>query len=141
MAPPSPTQWLSGRLVVPGWTGTYWTKHLAPIEAATKPFGGFWMNRAYRIPNGKFPIVDHFLTQMAAADAPITEMVMNSLITATAKDHGVGGRGRSRRLAWDGGYGIRGAEISTDGGDIWQKRRARRKNLGRFSFRAVPLSS
>src|SRR5262249_30690207 len=44
------------RLVVPGWTGTYWVKHLTSIEVATKPFDGFWMKSAYRIPVGKFPV-------------------------------------------------------------------------------------
>ena len=43
------------RLIVPGWTATYWMKHLDTIEAWTKPFAGFWMKSAYRIPNGKFP--------------------------------------------------------------------------------------
>jgi sulfite dehydrogenase (cytochrome) subunit A len=38
------------RLVVPGWTATYWMKHLDTIEAWTKPFAGFWMKSAYRIP-------------------------------------------------------------------------------------------
>ena len=31
------------RLVIPGWTATYWMKHLVAIEAVAKPFGGFWM--------------------------------------------------------------------------------------------------
>ena len=44
------------RLIVPGWTGTYWMKHLITINALTKPQGGFWMNPAYRIPVGKFPV-------------------------------------------------------------------------------------
>ncbi len=45
------------RLIVPGWTGTYWMKHLININALTKPQGGFWMKPAYRIPVGKFPVV------------------------------------------------------------------------------------
>src|SRR5436190_4560788 len=45
------------RLVLPGWTGTYWVKHLTSISAATKPFANFWMSAAYRIPLGKFPVV------------------------------------------------------------------------------------
>ena len=44
------------RIVVPGWTGTYWMKHVTSIKAVTKPFDGFWMKSAYRIPLGKFPI-------------------------------------------------------------------------------------
>ncbi len=75
------------RLVVPGWTATYWMKHLDTIEAWTKPFAGFWMKSAYRIPNGKFPIVQHFVSQMTAANEPITEMVVNSMITAPQQGH------------------------------------------------------
>ena len=70
------------RLIVPGWTATYWMKHLDSIEAWTKPFAGFWMKNAYRIPTQKFPIVQHFLTQQTATSEPITEMVINSMITA-----------------------------------------------------------
>jgi DMSO/TMAO reductase YedYZ molybdopterin-dependent catalytic subunit len=42
------------RLIVPGWTGTYWMKHLISITALTKPLGSFWMNPGYRIPVGSF---------------------------------------------------------------------------------------
>ena len=31
------------RLIVPGWTGTYWMKHIISISALTKPQSGFWM--------------------------------------------------------------------------------------------------
>src|SRR6478736_1881836 len=72
------------RLIVPGWTGTYWMKHLITINALTKPQGGFWMNPAYRVPLGKFPVVARFITQETAANTPITEMVVNSLITSHA---------------------------------------------------------
>ena len=70
------------RIVVPGWTGTYWMKHVVSIEALTKPRTNFWMNPAYRIPLGKFPLVERFITQETAANTPITEMVVNSLITS-----------------------------------------------------------
>jgi len=43
------------RLIVPGWTATYWMKHLVSIQAIAKPFDGFWMRGAYRIPTGMFP--------------------------------------------------------------------------------------
>jgi DMSO/TMAO reductase YedYZ molybdopterin-dependent catalytic subunit len=75
------------RLIVPGWTGTYWMKHLITIEAAAKPFDGFWMRAAYRIPTGKFPIAQHFLSQMTDANEPITEMVVNSVIAFPADNH------------------------------------------------------
>src|SRR5215468_5256096 len=72
------------RLIVPGWTGTYWMKHLTTISALTKPQGGFWMNPAYRIPLGKFPLVARFTSQETDVNTPITEMVINSLITSPA---------------------------------------------------------
>ena len=56
------------RIIVPGWTGTYWMKHVISIKALTKPQGGFWMNPAYRIPIGKFPMVARFITQENAAE-------------------------------------------------------------------------
>jgi len=62
------------RLIVPGWTATYWMKHLVSIEASSRPFEGFWMKRAYRIPTGKFPVIQHFVTQMTEANEPITEV-------------------------------------------------------------------
>ena len=39
------------RLVVPGHYGTYWVKHLADITVLDKEFDGYWMQKAYRIPD------------------------------------------------------------------------------------------
>lgn len=44
------------RLVVPGWTATYWTKQVTEINALTKPQGGYWMAKAYRVPLGTFSL-------------------------------------------------------------------------------------
>jgi DMSO/TMAO reductase YedYZ molybdopterin-dependent catalytic subunit len=109
------------RIVVPGWTGTYWMKHVVSINAVTKPFEGFWMKSAYRIPVGKFPVVARFITQETAANTPITECVVNSLITSHADGASVraGSRASVSGIAWDGGYGIRAVEVSTDGGKTW----------------------
>jgi len=124
------------RLVVPGWTGTYWVKHLTSIEVATKPFDGFWMKSAYRIPVGKFPVVARFISQETATNTPITEMVVNSLITSPAEGASVkAGRPMTvSGVAWDGGYGIRVVEISTDGGRTWVAA-SLSEDAGRFAFR------
>ncbi len=123
------------RLTVPGWTGTYWMKHLVAINALTKPQGGFWMNPAYRIPLGEFPIVARFITQETATTTPITEMVVNSLITSHADGAGVPvGEVMVRGLAWDGGYGIRTVEASTDRGQTWAAATLG-DDLGRYAFR------
>jgi len=39
------------RLVVPGYYGTYWVKHLNEINLVDNIFDGFWMKTAYRIPD------------------------------------------------------------------------------------------
>jgi DMSO/TMAO reductase YedYZ molybdopterin-dependent catalytic subunit len=124
------------RLIVPGWTGTYWMKHLTTISALTKPQGGFWMAGAYRIPLGKFPLVARFVSQETTVNTPITEMVINSLITS----HVDRDRIRSRRpvtiagIAWDAGYVIRSVELSIDGGKTWTEAMLD-QDLGRFAFR------
>lgn len=125
------------RLIVPGWTATYWMKHLVTIDAVTKPFDGFWVKGAYRIPTGKFPIVQHFETQVTAVNEPITEIVVNSLIASPAEGQQV----RVNQpvdiagIAWDGGYGIRRVEVSVDNGKAWQEATLG-PDLGRFAFRA-----
>jgi DMSO/TMAO reductase YedYZ molybdopterin-dependent catalytic subunit len=125
------------RLIVPGWVATYWMKHLVTIEAVTKPFGGFWMKNAYRIPTGKFPVVQHFLSQMTDANEPITEMVVSSLIAFPAEGQQVpvGQPLEIAGVAWDAGYGIRSVEVSVDNGDVWRAATLG-PDLGRFAFRS-----
>ena len=129
------------RLIVPGWTGTYWMKHVTSIKAVTKPDTNFWMTPAYRIPLGKFPLVTRFTSQESATNTPITEMVVNSLITDPAdgtkvsavRPATIGG------IAWDGGYGIRSVEVSSDGGKTWAAATLG-DDLGRFAFRTFRYS-
>lgn len=124
------------RIVVPGWTGTYWVKHITSITAVTKPFDGFWMKSAYRIPIGKFPVVARFITQETPVNTPITEMLVNSLITSPMDGTSVkyGATVAVAGLSWDGGYGIRSVEISTDGGKSWTDA-ALGEDLGKYAFR------
>jgi sulfite dehydrogenase len=123
------------RIIVPGWTGTYWMKHVITINALTKPQGGFWMKPAYRVPVGKFPLRDRFITQEDATSTPITEIVVNSLITSHREDARVKpGNVTVSGLAWDGGYGIRRVEVSTDGGKTWTDAKLG-QDLGNYAFR------
>jgi DMSO/TMAO reductase YedYZ molybdopterin-dependent catalytic subunit len=124
------------RLIVPGWTGTYWMKHVVSISALTKPQSGFWMAAAYRVPLGKFPVVARFLSQETAVNTPITEMVVNSLITShTDGAHVPAGQPVTvGGIAWDGGYGIGSVEVSSDGGKTWSSATLG-EDLGRFAFR------
>ena len=72
------------RLVVPGWTATYWIKHLSSIEVRNTPLDNFWVKTGYRIPTGAFPGLETFASQETAANTPITEIAINSLITTPA---------------------------------------------------------
>jgi hypothetical protein len=124
------------RLVVPGWTATYWTKQIVTVQVVTQPFKGFWMNPAYRIPKGKFPLVDRFVSQETETNTPITEMVVNSLITNVkpGQKFKLGQRVEVKGIAWDGGYGMQVVEISTDGGRSWRASELG-QDLGKFSWR------
>ena len=123
------------RLIVPGWTGTYWMKHLTTIKALTKPEASFWMNPAYRIPLGRFPLVARFTSQETAVNTPITEIVVNSLITDPLDGANVRmGPIAIGGIAWDGGYGISSVEVSSDGGKTWMAATLG-EDLGRFAFR------
>ncbi len=124
------------RIVVPGWTGTFWVKHLTKIAAVSKPFDGFWMKTGYRIPVGKFPLVQRFISQETAVNTPLTEMAVNSLITSPNDGARVeaGRKTVISGIAWDGGYGIRSVAISADNGKSWAEA-ALREDLGKFAFR------
>jgi len=127
------------RLVVPGWTGTYWVKQLVSVKVVTKPEGNFWMSTAYRLPKGRFK-TPSFKSQVAAANEPITTMVVNSLIMSLKTGQQLR-RGQPlvvKGVAWDGGSGIAQVEVSTDGA-TWQAAKLG-KDLGRFSFREFSFS-
>lgn len=131
------------RLVVPGWTATYWVKHLTHIHVEPQPFEGFWMKAAYRVPTGVFPGA-RFASQENRETTPITEILVSSLVTS----HESGARlprGRPAAIegwAWDGGSGIAAVEISRDGGNSWQAAELA-DDHGRFSWRGfrAPLDT
>lgn len=126
------------RLVVPGWTGTYWIKMITEINVINKPWDGFWMRVAYRIPIGKFAEIDRFVSQERLTDTmtPITEIVVNSLMTniRNGQRFHLGQPIEIKGIAWDGGRGIRLVEISTDGGYTWRNA-ALGKDYGNYSWR------
>lgn len=124
------------RLVVPGWTATYWIKHLTSIQVLNEAAKGFWMATAYRLPKGRFPLVDRFISQETDANTPITEMVVSSLITAPQAGTRLqpGAPLEVRGLAWDGGHGIADVLVSADGGGSWRPAELG-PDQGRFSWR------
>src|SRR5258708_27807308 len=105
------------------------------INPVDRPESGSWMPRGYRIPVGKFRIVARFPSQETAVNTPITEIVVNSLITNPADGANVKmGPVAMGGITWDGGYGINTVEVSSDGGKTWLAATLG-EELGRFAFR------
>ncbi|MBV8768191.1 MAG: molybdopterin-dependent oxidoreductase [Hyphomicrobiales bacterium] len=128
------------RLIAPGWTATYWMKHLTRIEARTKPLDNFWMKTAYRVPARLFPSTQRFVSQESPATTPITEIMVNSLITSPiGAEVKVGEMLTIEGIAWDAGFGIAAVEISQDGGKSWTSAELG-PELGRYSFRSWQFS-
>jgi DMSO/TMAO reductase YedYZ molybdopterin-dependent catalytic subunit len=129
------------RLIVPGWTATYWMKHISSIEISSKPLTNFWIQKAYRVPANMFPVDLPFQTQNDANTWPITEMVVNSVIADPLGGSRVPSSGCTvRGVAWDRGHGIKQVEVTADGGKTW-KAAALGKDIGRFAFRGFSFAT
>ncbi len=127
------------RIVVPGWTATYWMKHLSNLEIRSKPLDNFWMQKAYRVPKGMFPVAKPFTTQDNDQTSPITEIVVNSLVTNLVDGAHVAAAGFDvQGIAWDGGSGIKTVELSSDAGVSWNAATLG-QDTGRFGFRPWSL--
>jgi sulfite dehydrogenase len=127
------------RLVVPGWYATYWVKALNEIVVLDKKFEGFWVAKAYRVPNT--PDFQESPKALAKDTVPIHRMTVRSLFVRPEPEEAVSA-GRDYEvegLALDGGSGIRKVEVSTDGGKTWSEAKLG-KDLGRFSWRRWKFS-
>src|SRR5215203_4392597 len=111
------------RLVVPGYFGTYWIKHLSDIQVLPKPFDGFWVASAYRIPDNKCACVEPGTAP--SATVPIGRFNIRSFITSVREGSTVPASRASmiRGIAFDGGQGISEVAFSADGGKTWQQAR------------------
>jgi len=134
-APLSTWNGFPARIVAPGWTATYWIKAVVDLTVTDKPFDGFWMKTAYRVPKGMFG-ASGFESQDTEQNSPITAIKVNTLIVGPAPGTALaaGRRAEVMGIAWDGGSGIRRVEVSLDGGASWREARLGRE-LGRYSWR------
>ncbi|GJE46794.1 molybdopterin-dependent oxidoreductase [Methylobacterium soli] len=133
--------WLNGyplRLVVPGYYGTYWVKHLNSISVLDKPFDGFWMRSAYRIPDNDCACTEP--GKAADRTVPINRFTIRSFLTNLADGARVkAGRTDLRGIAFDGGSGIKTVAVSLDDGTTWTEARLG-QDLGPYAFRPWILS-
>lgn len=122
------------KLIVPGYYGTYWIKHVSEIEIVDNTYEGFWMKPAYRIPDNDCACVEP--GKAPQSTRPIGRFVVRSFITSL-RDGAQIAAGRDinvRGIAFDGGAGIRDVAYSIDGGRTWREAQLG-KELSRYSFR------
>lgn len=127
------------RLVVPGYFGTYWVKHLSDIAVLDAPFEGYWMKTAYRVPDNDCQCVP--VGEKPAATRPIGTFAVRSFLTSHADGATVSGADATilSGIAFDGGSGIAKVELSLDGGRQWVAARLG-DDLGRYAFRPWTLA-
>jgi sulfite dehydrogenase (cytochrome) subunit A len=121
------------RLIVPGYYGTYWVKHLNEITVIDTMFDGFWMKSAYRIPDTPCACVDPGTAPKATI--PINRFDDRSFITSVTDGAKLkSGTTTLKGIAFDGGKGIKEVAVSADGGKTWAQAKLG-KDLGKYSFR------
>lgn len=122
------------RLVVPGYYGTYWVKHLNEITVIDSVYDNFWMKTAYRIPDNDCNCVEPGTPPKATV--PINRFTVRSFVTNLRDGAKVkaGAETRLKGIAFDGGKGIKEVAVSTDGGKTWLPTKLG-KDLGKYSFR------
>jgi sulfite dehydrogenase len=122
------------RLVVPGYYGTYWVKHLNEITVLDAPLDNFWMTTAYRIPDNDCHCVAPGTAP--AKTKPIGRYNVRGFITNVATGAKVAANRPLdlRGVAFDGGSGIAEVKVSIDNGRTWSGATLG-PDLGRYSFR------
>jgi len=133
--------WLNGypiRLVVPGYYGTYWVKHLNEITVVDTVFDGFWMKSAYRIPDNDCACTEP--GKAASATIPINRYDVRSFLTSLADGAQISASREVvlRGIAFDGGDTISDVAVSVDDGANWASA-SLGEDLGRYSFRPWTL--
>jgi sulfite dehydrogenase len=121
------------RLIVPGWFATYWVKMLSAITVRDTVDDNFWMKTAYRIPDT--PNNDVLPSQTGFPTIPINRMRVRSFVTNVADGGTLPEGSRALRgIAFDGGSGIKGVEVSSDSGATWRDATLE-ADYGKYSFR------
>jgi DMSO/TMAO reductase YedYZ molybdopterin-dependent catalytic subunit len=126
------------RLVVPGYYGTYWVKHLSEITLIDSVFDGYWMETAYRIPDNDCNCTEPGTPPKSTI--PIGRLTVRSFITSLGDGAKVaaGQPITLKGIAFDGGTGIKEVAVSTDDGKSWTPAKLG-QDLGKFSFREWQL--
>ena len=126
------------RLVVPGYYGTYWVKHLSEITVIDSVFDGYWMKTAYRMPDNDCNCTPPGTPPKTTI--PIGRFTVRSFITSVVDGAKVaaGQQIVLKGIAFDGGTGIKEVAVSTDDGKSWTPAKLG-QDLGKYSFREWQL--
>ena len=126
------------RLVVPGYYGTYWVKHLSEITVIDSVFDGFWMKSAYRVPDNDCNCTPPGTPPKTTV--PIGRFTVRSFITSLGDGAKVaaGQPITLKGIAFDGGTGIKEVAVSSDDGKSWTPAKLG-QDLGKYSFREWQL--
>ena len=121
-------------LIVPGWFATYWVKALNDITVLNEKFHGFWMDKAYRVPNN--PEYEESPQELAKDTVPISKLLLRSFFVKPEPDEQVAAASPSviEGVALDDGTGIKEVEVSVDGGKTWANAELG-DSLGKYSWR------
>ncbi len=121
------------RIIVPGWYATYWVKCLREINVLDKPFQGFWVKNAYRIPDTPCGCIPPGTA--LGKTIPINRMTAKSVIVDPAGGASLIAKKPTEimGIAFSGGYSIKEVVVSTDGGKTWGQARLGR-DMGRYAW-------
>ena len=127
------------RLVVPGYYGTYWVKHISNITVVDNIFDGFWMKTAYRIPDNSCACLEP--GTVPPSTIPIGRFTVRSFVTSLVDGANIraGAPISLKGIAFDGGKGIKEVTLSTDAGQTWTQATLG-KDIGKYSFREWTLA-
>ena len=122
------------KLVVPGWYATYWVGSLNNINVLTDTFSGFWMKKAYQVPdNGA---INESKDSLAKTTVPISRINLHSIFVEPDADEPVTANKQClvEGLAFNDGGGIQKVELSLDDGKTWNEAKLD-PEIGKYSWR------
>lgn len=122
------------RLIVPGYTGVNNIKYIKQLAFTLKESDAHIMSHGYRItpPGGKGD----------PSQPSVQEMTVKSWINGPLPEDGDRpGTVQIHGVAFGGMHGVRGVEVSIDGGKTWRAARLVGPNMGKYAWRQFVLAA
>ena len=122
------------KLIVPGWYATYWVGSLNAVNVLTDTFSGYWMTKAYRVPDN--PELNESQDSLAKTTVPITGINLHSIFVEPDATEPVTADKQClvEGLAFNDGTGIQKVELSLDNGKTWVEAKLD-PEIGKYSWR------